>query len=69
MTPFARHSESGFGIFSALVLLAFIGFIAAAAMGTMRVSYAILGFVAALVVITVLAMIPDIIRYSKISSM
>jgi len=62
-------NESGFGLWSAIVLLALIAFIILAVMKTMTVWAAVLAFVAVLIIATLIAALPDIIRYTKISSM
>jgi membrane protein YdbS with pleckstrin-like domain len=62
-------SESGFGLWGAIVLLALIAFIVLAVMKLMTVWAAVLAFAAVLILATLIAMLPDIMRYSKISSM
>ncbi len=66
---FSRNNESGFGIWSAIILLALIFFIAAALMKTVGIWTAVIGFIAVFVTVMFLANLSDIIRYSKISNM
>lgn len=61
--------DAGFSLVAALVFVMFIAFIAAAAMNLMRIRWAILGFVAAVIIAMLIASLPDIKRYMKISSM
>jgi hypothetical protein len=60
--------EAGFSLLAALVLVFFVAFLAAGAMHLMRYRYALLGFVAAVVIAVVIASLPDVQRYMKISS-
>lgn len=62
-------SEAGFSLLAALVFVFFVAFIAAAAMNLMRIRWAILGFVVAVILAMLIASLPDIKRYIKISSM
>ena len=62
-------NQGGFSLMVGLVFVLFIAFIAAAAMNLMRIRWAILGFVVALILALVIASLPDIKRYIKISSM
>jgi uncharacterized membrane protein YkgB len=64
-----KESESGFGIWGALILLVLIGFIVAAAMKWLTVLAAVVGFIIVFAVLVFLAMLPDLLRYTKISSM
>lgn len=66
---FSLSNEDGFGIWGAIILLALIGFTAAAMMRTVGIWTAIIGFVAVFIVVMFLANLADIIRYNKISSM
>lgn len=66
---FSLKNEDGFSIWSAIVLLALIGFVAAVVMKTIGIWTAIIGFIAVFVAVMFLANLSDIIRYSKISSM
>lgn len=68
-TSFSLNNEEGFGIWSAIVLLALIAFIAAVAMKTLSIWVAILGFIAVFIAVMFLMSLPSIIRYGKISSM
>jgi hypothetical protein len=65
----SRKSEAGFGVWGALLLLILIGLIVAAVMKVLAIWAAIVIFVAAVIVIGLLANISDITRYMKISSM
>jgi uncharacterized membrane protein YhaH (DUF805 family) len=64
-----NNSESGFGIWSAILLLALIAFIVLAVMKTISVLAAVLGFIVVFILVVFFATLPDIIRYTKISSM
>jgi hypothetical protein len=64
-----RNGEGGFAFWRILLLIVLIGFIAAVVMKLMSVWVAIGFFVLAAFVIGLLANIPDIIRYMRISSM
>jgi membrane protein YdbS with pleckstrin-like domain len=64
-----KDDESGFGIWGILILLVLIGFIVAAAMKWLSVLAAVIGFIIVFGVIIFLAMLPDLLRYTKISSM
>lgn len=66
---FPLKNEDGFSVWSAIILLALIGFVAAVVMKTIGIWTAIIGFVAVFVAVMFLANLSDIIRYSKISSM
>ena len=68
-TAFTRKDEKGFGIWSAIVLLALIAFIAAVILKAMGVWTALIGFVLVTFVAILLASLPDIIRYNKMSGM
>lgn len=61
--------KGGFSLLGGLVLVLLAAFIAAAAMGMLRIRYALLGFVVAVIVALIIATIPDLKRYMKISSM
>ncbi|MGI8813284.1 MAG: DUF6893 family small protein [Pyrinomonadaceae bacterium] len=61
--------EGGFSLLAALVFVFFVAFVAAAGMNLMRIRWAILGFVIAVVLALIIASLPDIKRYVKISSM
>ncbi|MGH9945590.1 MAG: DUF6893 family small protein [Pyrinomonadaceae bacterium] len=61
--------QKGFSLLVALVVVLFFAFIAAVAMNLMRVRWAILGFVVAVILATVIATLPDLMRYMRISSM
>lgn len=63
------RNESGFGIWGVIVLLALVAFIILAAMKIMTVWAAVLAFAAVLIVVVFIAALPDIVRYTKISSM
>jgi len=63
------NSEAGFGIWSALLVLALIAFIVLLVMKTVSVLTAVIGFVAVVILILFFATLPDIMRYVKISSM
>lgn len=64
-----NENESGFGIWGILILLVLIGFIVAAAMKWLTVLAAVIGFIIVFAILVFLAMLPDIMRYSKMSSM
>ncbi|HEV7642448.1 MAG TPA: hypothetical protein VGO50_00775 [Pyrinomonadaceae bacterium] len=64
-----NNSESGFGIWSVILLLALIAFIVLAVMKTITVLAAVIGFIAVFILILFFATLPDIMRYVKISSM
>lgn len=64
-----KQSEAGFSLLAALIFVFFIAFIAAVAMGLMRIRWAILGFVVAVILAMLIASLPDLKRYIKISSM
>ena len=66
---FSLNNQDGFGIWSALILLALIFFVAAVVMKTLSIWTAIIGFIAVFVAVMFLMSLPSIIRYSKISSM
>lgn len=61
--------ERGFGIWSALMLIVLIAVIAAAAVKAITITMAIVIFIAAFIVLTLIAMLPDMARYIRISSM
>ncbi len=65
----ARHSEDGIGMYSALLFLVLIALIVAVFMKALTVWLAIGLFVLAIIVIGLLASLPDIQRYIKISNM
>ena len=62
-------NQAGFSLLIGLVLVLFIAFVAAAAMNLMRIRWAILGFVVALILALIISSLPDIKRYIKISGM
>lgn len=62
-------SESGFGVWSAILLLALIASIVLAVIKTISILAAVAGFVAVVILIMFFATLPDIIRYARISSM
>ena len=64
-----RHAEAGFSLLLALIFVLLIAFIAAIAMNLMRIRWAILGFVGAVILMMLIASLPDLKRYIKISSM
>ena len=64
-----NENEAGFGIWGILILLVLIGFIVAAAMKWLTVLAAVIGFIIVFAILVFLAMLPDIMRYTKISSM
>jgi uncharacterized membrane protein YhaH (DUF805 family) len=64
-----NNGESGFGIWSVILLLALIAFIGLAVMKTIGVLAAVLGFIAVFILVVFFATLPDIVRYVKISSM
>lgn len=65
----ARHSEDGIGMYSPLLFLVLIALIVAVFMKALTVWLAIGLFVLAIIVIGLLASLPDIQRYIKISNM
>jgi hypothetical protein len=68
-SSFSLKNEDGFSVWSAIILLALIGFTAAAVMKTLSVWTAVIGFIAVFVVVMFLMNLPSIIRYNKISNM
>lgn len=64
-----RASEAGFSLALALVAVLFIAFVAAILMNLMRIRYAILGFIAVVIIAALISAIPDMVRYVRISSM
>jgi len=64
-----RYGEKGFSLLMALIVVIFIAFVAAAAMNLMRIRWAILRVVVAVILAAIIAALPDIRRYVKISSM
>lgn len=62
-------NEAGFSLLPPLIFVLLIAFIAAAAMHLMRYRYALLGFVVAVFLAVLIASLPDMKRYIKISSM
>ena len=62
-------NETGFSLLPPLVFVLLIAFIAAAAMHLMRYRWALLGFVVTVILAVLIASLPDIKRYMKISSM
>ncbi len=62
-------SESGFGVWSAILLLALIAFIVLAVMKTISILAAVIGFVAVVILVMFFATLPDMIRYARISNM
>jgi hypothetical protein len=64
-----QNNEAGFGVWGAVILLALIAFIVLAVVKVLSVLAAVIGFVVVFAVIVLIAMLPDIIRYAKISSM
>ena len=64
-----NSNQAGFSLLLALLSVLFIGFVAAAAMNLMRIRWAILGFVATVILALIIVSLPDIKRYIKISSM
>ncbi|MEP7076017.1 MAG: hypothetical protein ABI878_09410 [Acidobacteriota bacterium] len=65
----ARKWEAGYGLWRALLLLILVGLIAAVIMKTIAAWVAILAFIAAVVIIGLVANASDIGRYMRISSM
>jgi membrane protein YdbS with pleckstrin-like domain len=63
------RSKAGFAFWSALVFIIFLGLIAAVIMKLMLWWVALLVFIAVVILAAILASLPDIIRYVKISSM
>jgi len=63
------RSKAGFAFWSTLVFIIFLGLIAAVVMKLMLWWVALLVFIAVVILAMILASIPDIIRYMKISSM
>lgn len=63
------RSDAGFAFWSLLVFIIFVGLIVAVAMKLMLWWVAVLIFIAAVILAMILASIPDIIRYMRISSM
>jgi hypothetical protein len=61
--------EAGFSLLAALLFVLLVAFIAAAAMNLMRIRWAILGFIVAVILALLIVSVPDIKRYMKISSM
>ena len=60
---------AGFAFWSPLVFIIFLGLIAAVVMKLMLWWVALLVFIAVAILAMILASLPDIIRYMKISSM
>lgn len=68
-TALTRKNEDGFGIWSVIVLLALIALTTAVVFKTVSISMALIGFILVICAALLLANLPDIIRYSKISNM
>lgn len=64
-----RANEAGFSLLGSLVFVFFIAFIAAGYMHLLRYRYAALGFVLTVILALIIASLPDIQRYIRISSM
>jgi hypothetical protein len=62
-------SERGFSVWGVVLLIALIAFIVLAAVKVLSVLAAVIGFVVIFAIIVIIALLPDIIRYAKISSM
>lgn len=65
----ARKNEAGYGLWRALLLIILVALVAAAIMKAIAVWVAVLAFIAAVVIIGLVANASDISRYMKISSM
>jgi membrane protein YdbS with pleckstrin-like domain len=63
------RSKAGFAFWSTLVFIIFLGLIAAVVMKLMLWWVALLVFIAVVILAMILASLPDIIRYMRISSM
>ena len=61
--------QQGFSLLVGLLFILAIAFIAAVVMGLMRIRWALLGFLVAVILGLLIASLPDIKRYMKISSM
>lgn len=59
----------GFSLMGALILVLLIAFILTVVLKLLWLGWAILGFIAAVIVLMIIVSIPDIIRYVRISSM
>jgi len=62
-------NESGFSLLAALVFVFFVAFAAAAYMHLLRYRFALLGFVIVVILAFLIASLPDIKRYMKITGM
>lgn len=65
----SRSGEAGFGFWQALLIIVFLGLVAAAVMKLMSVWIALGSFILAIVLLGILANVSDIRRYLRISSM